>query len=147
MKRFWGQGSMTRALQKVLRIAFEEMHIDQVHSSYFVDNLASKRVHEKLGFVPRTHGRHCGITIHCHFAPVLISLEHMSLTRDEWYLFNTAQKNNKLVRKRKMKPHQILLKLQRFHRCNNCSYSRLAYVCYFTGVHTIDAEKWRAVHG
>ena len=50
---------MTRALQKVLRVAFEEMHIDQVHSSYFVDNLASKRVHEKLGFVPRTHGRHC----------------------------------------------------------------------------------------
>ena len=46
---FWGQGLATEAARAVLGIAFGELALNQVDSAAAFDNLASKRVMEKLG--------------------------------------------------------------------------------------------------
>ncbi|MDO5716677.1 MAG: GNAT family N-acetyltransferase [Tissierellia bacterium] len=47
---FWGQGLVTEALEEVLRYAFEDLMLDKVWVSCFVENHGSKRVQEKCGF-------------------------------------------------------------------------------------------------
>lgn len=47
---FWGRGLMTEAVTSVLRLGFTALALRHVHSGYFRDNDASRRVHEKMGF-------------------------------------------------------------------------------------------------
>ena len=49
-KPFWGQGLMSEAATSVLRFGFTALGLKRIHSGYFRDNEASRRVHEKLGF-------------------------------------------------------------------------------------------------
>ena len=46
----WGRGITTRAVALALQVAFEELHMQVVHSSCLDRNAASKRVLEKNGF-------------------------------------------------------------------------------------------------
>lgn len=49
-KPHWGNGYATEACEALLRVAFEEMGLQHVSCGHFSDNLASRRVIEKLGF-------------------------------------------------------------------------------------------------
>lgn len=47
---YWKRGIATEAGQRVVRFAFESLGVDGVHAAVWVDNVASKRVLEKIGF-------------------------------------------------------------------------------------------------
>jgi RimJ/RimL family protein N-acetyltransferase len=49
-RRWWGRGIATEAAAEVLRYAFVDLGLDRVLSIRHVDNVASGRVMEKLGF-------------------------------------------------------------------------------------------------
>ena len=57
---FWRQGIMTEALHAILQFGFEEMGLRLVVASVMLDNIASKKLLEKLGFqsqgVLKQHG-------------------------------------------------------------------------------------------
>ena len=50
-RAYWNRGIMTEALLRVLRYAFEELHMNRVEAQYESDNPASGRVMEKCGMV------------------------------------------------------------------------------------------------
>lgn len=50
-RRYWGRGLMTEAAATLIAAFFADMGDEAVHSAYLVDNPASWRVQEKLGFV------------------------------------------------------------------------------------------------
>lgn len=47
----WGKGLMPEALRAIFRYGFEEMGLHRVEANLAPDNVASRRVLEKLGFV------------------------------------------------------------------------------------------------
>lgn len=49
-KDYWGQGLMPEAVKRVIRYLFEEVHLDFISCSHYVDNQQSHRVQEKCGF-------------------------------------------------------------------------------------------------
>jgi RimJ/RimL family protein N-acetyltransferase len=49
-RRHWGKGYATEAAHAFLAHAYASLPIDAIHSGVFVDNPASLRVQEKLGF-------------------------------------------------------------------------------------------------
>ncbi len=51
-KPWWGRGYVTEAASALMKWAEEDMGIEQFASGHFVDNPASGRVLEKLGFKP-----------------------------------------------------------------------------------------------
>lgn len=48
---FWGRGLASAAVEKILRLGFEELQLRRIHADVFEPNLASMRVLEKNGFV------------------------------------------------------------------------------------------------
>ncbi len=50
-KRHWGKGLMTEAAEALIAAFFADVGDEPLHSSFLVDNQASWRVQEKLGFV------------------------------------------------------------------------------------------------
>lgn len=50
LREWWGRGVATEAASDVLRFAFDDIGLDQLLSIRHVDNEASGRVMEKLGF-------------------------------------------------------------------------------------------------
>ena len=57
----WGKGLMTEALEAVIKFAFGKLGLHRIYATTHIDNRASQRVLEKLGFrkegVLRKHGR------------------------------------------------------------------------------------------
>jgi RimJ/RimL family protein N-acetyltransferase len=51
-RRFWGQGYATEAGRAVLAFARDSLRLRKLSAGYFLDNPASGRVLEKLGFRP-----------------------------------------------------------------------------------------------
>lgn len=49
-REFWGQGYATEAMQVFLRYVFQVYALEEVNAGAFMDNPASQRVLEKLGF-------------------------------------------------------------------------------------------------
>lgn len=47
---YWGLGYMTEAAGRVVRFGFEELALSRITSGHYVDNPASGRVLQKLGF-------------------------------------------------------------------------------------------------
>lgn len=47
---YWGKGLVVEATQALLRVCFEQENFQVIWCSYFCDNVASKRVAQKLGF-------------------------------------------------------------------------------------------------
>lgn len=50
-KQYWGQGIMTEAVNKVVNHIFTELDFDFLMCAHFKDNVRSKRVIEKTGFI------------------------------------------------------------------------------------------------
>lgn len=50
-KDYWGQGLMTEAVRAVINYLFEQVGLDFIVCGHFTDNIASRRVQEKCGFV------------------------------------------------------------------------------------------------
>ena len=48
---YWGRGYMTEAVRAVTRFGFEKMLLDLISATCYPDNLRSRRVLEKCGFV------------------------------------------------------------------------------------------------
>lgn len=49
-KNYWNKGIMTEVASNFIQFIFNEIKADFITASYFNDNLASKKVQEKLGF-------------------------------------------------------------------------------------------------
>lgn len=49
-RKFWGNGYVTEAMSTVIKYAVEVMKINEISTSYAIENLASGRVLQKLGF-------------------------------------------------------------------------------------------------
>ncbi len=49
-KKYWKKGLMSEAVRLILGFAFEELKLHRVSATIFEDNVASKRVLEKVGF-------------------------------------------------------------------------------------------------
>ena len=47
---YWGEGLMTEALRAMVRFLFEVADVEEIYSGAFVENVASLRVQEKVGF-------------------------------------------------------------------------------------------------
>ncbi len=48
---YWGQGMVPEAVQEMIRIGFEELHLSRIWCCYYDGNERSRRVMEKCGFV------------------------------------------------------------------------------------------------
>ena len=49
-KDYWGKGLMTEAVSKVIEYCFKELGLEAITCGHFVENRASQRVIEKMGF-------------------------------------------------------------------------------------------------
>ena len=49
-KDYWGQRLMSEAVQEVMRYCFKGLQVDFLTCGYFIENIRSKRVNEKMGF-------------------------------------------------------------------------------------------------
>lgn len=49
-KEYWGSGLMPEAAKEVIRYLFDDVGLDLLFCSHFIENSQSKRVIEKLGF-------------------------------------------------------------------------------------------------
>lgn len=50
---YWGRGIAPEAAREILRHAFEDLLLERVWCAYYDGNEKSKRVQEKLGFIPQ----------------------------------------------------------------------------------------------
>ena len=50
---FWGKGLVSEAARSVVALAFEEMRVPELFAGHHPQNLASRRVLERLGFAQR----------------------------------------------------------------------------------------------
>lgn len=81
----WGKGYATEAAHAVLDHHFDSTDDESVRSSHFVENKASQRVLQKLGFLD--------IGPHVHFSKARqaeVPGRSMELTRANWHRLRTA---------------------------------------------------------
>ena len=76
---FWGRGIATDALSELLHHTFAHFPHEVVGAGVFVDNAASRRVLEKLGFI-----RVRGYPTPCRSRGEDVPVDDMNLTRDAW---------------------------------------------------------------
>jgi ribosomal-protein-alanine N-acetyltransferase len=62
-KPYWGQGLATEGARASLRYGFEERELDHIIAAAFVDNLASRRVLEKIGMTYTGETMFTGLTV------------------------------------------------------------------------------------
>ena len=79
-KPFWGRGYMPEAARKLMQRGFEELGMSAIWCGYYDGNQKSKRVQEKLGFLPHHT---------CYGAKVVllheVRTEHINImTRERW---------------------------------------------------------------
>lgn len=82
----WGHGYMPEAVAELMRHGFEDLGLEAIWSGHYADNLKSRRVHEKSGFLPH----HVEYGVH---PPQLLdekTLDILQLTREEWETARTA---------------------------------------------------------
>ncbi len=76
---YWSHGYATEALRRLLRLAFRTVGLDSVTAEVLPENAASRRVVEKLGFLPEgTSERHLPAR------GASRRLERLRLTRADW---------------------------------------------------------------
>ena len=78
-RAYWRQGYATEAATAVMRHTFDDMGAQALTAGWFVDNPASGRVLQKLGFVPTGT-----IQRQCVSRGAKITSNRMLLTRDEF---------------------------------------------------------------
>jgi ribosomal-protein-alanine N-acetyltransferase len=60
-KQFWGKGYATEAAQAVLEYGFTILHLDRIIALAKIENIASRKVMEKIGMQYRKNARYWGI--------------------------------------------------------------------------------------
>jgi ribosomal-protein-alanine N-acetyltransferase len=85
---YWGRGIMTEAAMAAIDYSFETMNILLLTIHHYANNLHSKRVIEKCGFVYEGTLRRC-IQI---YNGTIHDLVCYSLTREEWMSLRTASR-------------------------------------------------------
>ena len=78
-KEFWGKGIMTRALDMRLAQEFADPEIDIIKSCVWIDNPASARVLEKVGFK-----RAYLCSDYCKARDAEVEAIHFTLSRKDW---------------------------------------------------------------
>ena len=74
-KEHWGHGFAHEAALEVLRFAAEEVGLRRLISVIHPENLASRKLAERLGFVVEREDAHLGVPV-IYYARDLYSLEH-----------------------------------------------------------------------
>jgi len=55
-QEYWGKGLMTEAVRRAIQFCFEDLKLDMVTCSHFMENDRSRRVIEKCGFLYHSDG-------------------------------------------------------------------------------------------
>ncbi|MCH8684543.1 GNAT family N-acetyltransferase [Pedomonas mirosovicensis] len=85
-KDWWGRGYATEAAKAVLELAFLGLRLPRVVAGHFIDNPASGRVLEKLGFTETgISKRHC-LARNCD-----VDCRNVALTREAWLAHRAGQ--------------------------------------------------------
>ena len=85
-KPWWGRGYATEAGRAVLDLGFLGLRLPRLVAGHFVENPASGRVLEKLGFEPTGEGlRHC-LARDCN-----VPCRNVALTREGWLAHRAGQ--------------------------------------------------------
>lgn len=85
-KDWWGRGYATEAARAVLELGFLGLRLPRVVAGHFIDNPASYRVLEKLGFEQTDEGlRHC-LARDCN-----VPCRNVALTREGWLAHRAGQ--------------------------------------------------------
>lgn len=79
MRRFWGDGLMTEALQAIIEFGFQQMGLNRIEADVTVGNDRSARLLEKLGFCEEGLLRQRG-----HWKGRYHDLHVYGLLRDDW---------------------------------------------------------------
>ena len=77
-KDYWGQGLMTEAVRELIRYLFEDVKLDVILCSNFIDNVRSARVKQKNGF------RHYSFGKYHTLMDTWVDDDTGILTRKEW---------------------------------------------------------------
>lgn len=85
-KDWQGRGYATEAGRAVLELAFLGLRLPRVTASYFMDNPASGRVLEKLGFAPAGNGSRYSQARGCN-----VPCRNVALTREGWLAHRAGQ--------------------------------------------------------
>lgn len=83
-KKYWGQGIMTDCLKEIIKYCFFTLNIDILSVSHFEENIASKRVIQKNGFVYEGTLRNSFLLYNGRLKNKCI----YSLTKNEYITFN-----------------------------------------------------------
>lgn len=77
---YWGRGYATEAGGALLAFAFRHLGLERIIVSAMLDNPASQRVIEKLGFRPKDPGR-----LYSAARREEVDVHHFALTREEFH--------------------------------------------------------------
>lgn len=77
----WGHGYMTEAVRSVVRLAFDRLGLERIHSGGLTINVGSGRVLEKAGFRPVSRQM---IRFGEKFGHVLLEVSHYELLRTDY---------------------------------------------------------------
>jgi RimJ/RimL family protein N-acetyltransferase len=78
-RRYWSRGYGRESVSALVDYAFDAFPEDRVGAGCFADNLASRRLLERLGFEQtRTY------TLHCRARNAYIAVDDMQVTRKAW---------------------------------------------------------------
>lgn len=86
-EHYWGKGLMTEAANAVIKYGFEELSLNMITCTCFMDNARSRRVIQKCGFKYEGILRSCGV----RYDGVIKDMEFYSLTKEEWILNNKSK--------------------------------------------------------
>ena len=78
---FWGRGLIPEACREILRYVFEELELMKIWCAYFNDNIKSKKVQEKIGFIYS----HTNENIHWELMDDYRTEHVYCMTRERWY--------------------------------------------------------------
>lgn len=82
----WGRGYATEAARAVLELAFEGLRLPRVIAGHYLDNPASGRVLEKLGFTPVET-----VKRYCRARDSHVDCLNVALTRGAWLAHRSGQ--------------------------------------------------------
>ena len=85
-KNWWGRGIATEAARAVLDLGFFGLRLPRLVAGHFLDNPASGRVLEKLGFEPTGEGLRQCLARDCN-----VPCRNVALTREGWLAHRAGQ--------------------------------------------------------
>ena len=78
---YWREGFMSEAIDRALRFAFNTLKLRRINSAAFVENIASNKMQEKLGFQLEGTARKAGV---CKATGIIHDENLYGLLREDW---------------------------------------------------------------